>query len=141
MAVGKTSQAIDTMVRAARFNKLPIEEVEYQVKEYMAEKQVTGHLKRKTGNVLDLLRTSVMRKYTIVLWIDWLCCGLSFYGSSQYISQLGGNVFWNIALSAAVQIPGVLLCCYVIGIWGRKSTLISANIISGVALIVTGKFD
>lgn len=127
------------MTKAAKYNGLPTKRIEYEIKEYMLQNHDVDSSKQRTGNILDLLRTPVIRKYTLVLWVNWLFCGLSFFGSSQYIGQLGGNIFLNIALSAVIQIPGVLICCWTVEAWGRKTTLIFANVLCGISLIVSGE--
>lgn len=137
LAVGESEKAIQVMVKAAKCNNLQSTKIEYEVKTYM-DTQASLNMNQSKGNIFDLLRTPIMRTYSLVVWINWLFCGLSFYGSSQYIGQLGGNIFLNLAMSAFSQIPGVLFCCWIIDVWGRKKTQIVFNIFCGVILIVSG---
>lgn len=137
MAVGEIQPAVNTMIKAAKCNNLLTTDIENEAKKYVHEQSINNANQMK-GNIFDLLRTSVIRKYTIVMWVNWLFCGLSFYGSSQYIGQLGGNVFLNIAMSAFCQVPAVLFCSWIINIWGRKTTLVVFNLICGAVLIISG---
>lgn len=127
------------MKRACNRNQIPFDHIDHEVKKYMANNPCAGDAKSKTGNLLDLFRTPTIRKYTIVMWLNWLFCGLSFFGSNQYVGEIGGDVFLNIVLAASIQIPGILICCWTVEAWGRKSTVIFANVISGIFLISAGK--
>lgn len=112
------------------------------------------------ANIIDLVRTPVMRMYTLVMGFNWFLCGLCFYGVSQFIGQLGklnkkkngstfwclnnfsfqgGNIFVNVALSAVIQIPSSLFACWSTKAWGRKKTLIFANVVSGLGILLIGK--
>lgn len=53
----------------------------------------------KKANILDLLRTPNMRCKTLSMCFNWFACGLCFYGLTQYVSNFGGNVFVNVAIS------------------------------------------
>jgi hypothetical protein len=39
---------------------------------------------------------------------NWFVCGLCFFGVSQYVGETGGNIFKNVAISASLEIPGLL---------------------------------
>lgn len=125
------------MTKAARSNKLPTNNIENEVQNHMTN-QCINKTNEKKGNIFDLFRTAVIRRYTIVMWLNWLFCGLSFYGTSQYIGQLGGNVFLNIAMSAFCQVPAVIFCSWIINIWGRKATLVVFNLLCGAVLMISG---
>jgi hypothetical protein len=53
----------------------------------------------KKANVLDLFRTPNMRVKTLCMYFNWVVCGLCFYGLAQYMGQIGGNIFINVAVS------------------------------------------
>jgi hypothetical protein len=53
----------------------------------------------KKPNVLDLFRTPNMRLKTLCMYFNWIVCGLCFYGLAQYMGQVGGNIFINVAIS------------------------------------------
>jgi hypothetical protein len=33
------------------------------------------------------------------MYFNWIVCGLCFYGLAQYMGQIGGNIFINVAVS------------------------------------------
>lgn len=138
MAVGRSDEAVAIMKKASRLNRIHNDKIEQDVKEYMAINQ-NNNAVEGTGNILDLFRTPTIRKYTIVMWLNWLFVGLSFFGANQYIGQIGGNIFLNIALAALAQMPGVVICCWIVEIWGRRNTVMLGNLLGGIFLIMTGR--
>jgi hypothetical protein len=40
-----------------------------------------------------------MRLKTLCMYFNWIVCGLCFYGLAQYMGQVGGNIFINVAIS------------------------------------------
>lgn len=64
------------------------------------------------ANILDLLRTPNMRKKTLAMCFNWFACGLCFYGLTQYVSNLGGDLFVNVAVSGNHRNSSVHLQCY-----------------------------
>lgn len=126
------------MRKACHRNRIPSDGIQQDVKEYMAANQ-NNNANEGTGNLLDLLKTPTLRKYTIIMWLNWLFCGLSFFGANQYIGQIGGNIFLNIALAALAQMPGVVICCWIVEVWGRRNTVILGNLFGGALLIMAGR--
>ncbi|KAL1505919.1 hypothetical protein ABEB36_005367 [Hypothenemus hampei] len=139
LASGKQEEAIKVLERAAACSKLPTKNIRNDVVEYLNGKELLNQkIEKQKGNFIDLVRTPIMRIYTIAICFNWLVCGLCFFGVSQFIGHLGGNIFINVALSAVIQLPSTIFACWATKAWGRRKTLISANILSGVALILIG---
>lgn len=128
--------------------------IEHDVDLYLQNKD-TKTPESSKGNIIDLVRTPVMRMYTLAIGFNWFLCGLCFYGVSQFIGQLGklnnifcqkkinkyfsgGNIFINVAVSAVIQIPSTFFACWSTKAWGRKNTLIFANILAGISLLLIG---
>lgn len=135
--MGKKNEAIAILKKAAKRNKLSTDSIEDDVKEYLAHKDLK-EVEHSKGNIIDLVRTPIMRMYTIAICFNWTVCGLCFFGVSQFIGQLGGNIFINVALSAIIQIPSTLFACWATKAWGRKKTLIAGNVVAGIALLLIG---
>lgn len=88
------------------------------------------------GNVFDLFRTPNLRKKTLAVFFNWAVCGLCFYGLAQYMGEIGGNIFVNVASSGLIELPGAFLCIYLMEKFGRRNTLLSANLVTAVACIL-----
>ncbi|XP_064214230.1 organic cation transporter protein-like isoform X1 [Tribolium castaneum] len=136
LAVGRKSDAIEVLQLAARRNKRPTAPIPANVDTYMERRQLQGGA--HSGDILDLVRTPTMRTYTACIGYNWFACGLCFFGGAQYIGQLGGNIFVNIALSAVMQIPSTFFSLWAVSAWGRKYTLVFSNVLSGLSCLLIG---
>ncbi|KAF5284079.1 hypothetical protein FQA39_LY17128 [Lamprigera yunnana] len=135
LATGQTEEAIVVMEKAARSNGLPTDAIKENV---ILSTQKNTTTENKKGRILDLVRTSNMRIKTFSICFNWIVCGLCFFGGAQYMGQLGGNIFVNVALSAVIQIPGTLISVWLTKTLGRKYTLIGADILAGLSFIIIG---
>lgn len=111
---------------------MPTENIAKQLKD---SSDMLGDNTEPKENMLSLFRRKNMRMKTIYMCFDWLACGLCFFGVSQFIGQIGGNIFVNVAISAAIQVPGTLSSIAFNRIYGRKKTLFYSYILSGSTLI------
>lgn len=88
------------------------------------------------ASFLALFRTPRLRTRTIAICFNWFVCGLCFFGVSQYMSHISGNIFTNVAISASIQVPGTIMSVYANKLLGRKITLISANCVTGISCLL-----
>lgn len=130
--VGRLDEASAILTKAAKMNKLPTEKIQSELEAASKLKGTTTH----KGNALDLVRTPNMRAKTFYMCFNWFVCGLAFFGVAQYIGQTGGNIFMNVAFSAALELPGTLFCIYSMKKWGRKKTLIGSNCLTGICMLL-----
>lgn len=138
LADGRQEEAIKVLEKAANHNKLPTKNIKGDVEEYLQHKSNVQKSETRKGHIMDLIRTPIMRMYTIAICFNWIVCGLCFFGVSQFIGQLAGNIFLNVALSAIIQLPSTLFACWSTKAWGRRKTLIVANVVAGVSLLLCG---
>lgn len=133
LAVGKSEQAIQVMEKAAHHNRLPTASIKSDVNSYMQKQEASP---QEAGKVLDLVRTPNMRNKTFCISFNWIVCGLCFFGVAQYIGQLGGNIFINVAFSAVIQIPGTFFSIWCMKALGRRYTLMGANVLAGCSCLL-----
>lgn len=138
LAGGKKEEAIAILEKAAKHNGLPTKNIRTDVTEYLDRRGDPTQVENRKGNILDLIRTPIMRMYTVAICFNWLVCGLCFFGVSQFIGHLGGNIFLNVALSAVIQLPSTFFACWATKAWGRRNTLIAANVLAGISLFLIG---
>lgn len=67
---------------------------------------------------------------------NWLACSYCFYGVSQYVGQLSGNVFINVASSASVTLLGTVLAIGIVKIIGRKTIVIVFHLLCAICLFI-----
>lgn len=135
--MGRVEDATKLLEKAASKNGKSTENIRIDLAK-MQERKTEACAK---GNFFDLFRTKNIRMKTICMNFNWFVCGMCFFGVSQYVGETGGNVFKNVALSALFELPGTILCIFLLKYWGRKPTLIAANLICGVSMIAIAFID
>lgn len=134
--VGRVDDAADVLIKAAKMNRLPTDTILTDLKVHKANSNTTtSSVEHSKGNILDLFRTPNMRKKTICICFNWFVCGLAFFGVAQYIGQAGGDIFTNVAISAALELPGTIVSIYTMKRFGRKITLIASNTLTGLSML------
>lgn len=135
LTAGRTDEAIKILEKAAKTNQLPTANIRDEVTGFYAQKKLeTDH--QQKGNMMDLVRTPNMLNKTVCMCFNWIVCGICFFGVAQFMGQLGGDIFLNVALSAAVQIPGTFISIWTMNTWGRRNTLMASNALTGAACIL-----
>lgn len=135
LSVGKTEKAIKVLEGVQRFNRKPYDHVRPLVEKYQSQRALVLTTHRK-GTFKDLFRTKKLSIITLVLWINLFCNNLSYYGLAQYVGGLGGNLYWDYAISASMQIPGMIIQVFMNNFMGRKMVIISTNIMAVILLLV-----
>ncbi|XP_013173239.1 PREDICTED: organic cation transporter protein-like isoform X1 [Papilio xuthus] len=130
---GKAKEAAVIMETAAKRNGLPTDEIATTTQKIAAG---LSNADEEHASFLALFRTPKLRARTIAICFNWFVCGLCFFGVSQYIGHVSGDIFSNVAVSAAIQVPGTLISIYANRVLGRKVTLISANCVTGLSCLL-----
>lgn len=132
ITVGRPTEAVEILERAAYRNGLPTENIKDRVTTYIEK----SDLKPQTGgNILLLVKTPNLRKRSFCICVNWLVTGMCFFGVAQYIGHLGGNMFLNVAISAVVQIPGTVISIFAVEKLGRKRTLVGSSTVTGISCL------
>ncbi|XP_030627340.1 solute carrier family 22 member 2 [Chanos chanos] len=90
-----------------------------------------------TASFMDLVRTPNMRKQTFILMFNWFTSAVVYQGLIMRLGILGGNVYVDFIISAAVEFPAALLILFTIERIGRRIPFATANIVSGAACFIT----
>ncbi|CAG9787712.1 unnamed protein product [Diatraea saccharalis] len=133
LTAGKTEEAAKIMKVAAKRNNLPTDSIQSTTQKLAVE---VSNKNEEHASFLALFRTPRLRARTLAICFNWFVCGLCFFGVSQYIGHVSGNIFTNVAISASIQVPGTLVSIYANKILGRKITLISSNCVTGLSCLL-----
>lgn len=133
--IGKIDESAKVLEKVAAFNKRPTDSIKMDLEKYAVS---TNSSKKEVakGNMFDLVRTPNMRGKTIYICFNWLVCGMCFFGVAQYIGESHGNIFQNVMVSAAFELPGTILCIFTMKKLGRKWTLIASNTVTGICMLL-----
>ncbi|MFQ5950632.1 MAG: MFS transporter [Candidatus Geothermarchaeales archaeon] len=125
---GKESEAREVLRKVAAQNA-----VEIDVGEISAEA-------RTTKFTVSALWTSRFVKTTFMLWVAWFTISIGFYGVAIWLPSILAErlqvpfhrAFWFVFLMALAQLPGYFSAAYLIEKIGRKWTLGSYLVASGL---------
>ncbi|GAB0094985.1 organic cation transporter protein [Sergentomyia squamirostris] len=134
VAVGRLDEATTILTKAAEMNKLPTDGIRKNIDATLKTKS-DDDAQMSRGNIVDLVRTPNMRIKTLVMCFNWFVCGIAFFGVAQYIGHTSGDIFVNVAISAALTLPGTVIGIYCMKSWGRKYTLIASNALCGISML------
>ena len=89
-----------------------------------------------TWGIMFTNKTLISR--TWIMLLDWGIVALVYYGAGLSSTLLGGNIFLNFFLVAAVEVAANIFIVLVINSWGRKASLVFGFLISGIGCCVLG---
>lgn len=130
---GRIDEATQVILKAAQVNGIDLsengiddvhEEVHKMYTNIVSSSGNTnGDAKLKSKSAVDLFRTPVMRRNSIVMCFNWFVIVFIYYSLSLNVQDLGGNMYVNFFISGVVEFPSILLCIYALRVAGRRSIL------------------
>lgn len=113
-------------------NKLPTANIRSKVQYYQ---RTISRQHVEKGQLIDLFRTPNLRKYIIAMAFNWLSASYCYYGLLQYIGDMGGDIFVNVASSTTVTLAGSLIAIPIVKIIGRRTKVLACNITCFLCLL------
>lgn len=92
--------------------------------------------KKKETSVLELFRTPNIRLYTIATAFIWMFCSTTYYGISQFMGMLEGNLYIIIVIAAACHVPGILVVVVATKYFKRRISVICSLTVAALSLLV-----
>uniref|UniRef100_A0A4W5RHF6 Solute carrier family 22 member 13a n=1 Tax=Hucho hucho TaxID=62062 RepID=A0A4W5RHF6_9TELE len=83
------------------------------------------------GGILILIRSPVLRKYFFTITLAWISLNLSYYCLSFNVGNFGLNIFLTQLMFGLTEIPGHILCIFILEYLGRKISLMSTLLTGG----------
>lgn len=114
-------------------NSLPTEGLSEKILLHQA--QITQNQLEK-GTIVDLFRKPNLRKNLFIMSFNWFVCGFCYYGVSQYVSHLSGNIFINVAATGGVTVCSIFISIILMKCLGRKTVVIISSILCGTCLLI-----
>lgn len=101
MAVGREKEALRILEGAARRNGREVSAIKEVVQRLRPDRQdINGDRK---ATLADLMRSPNLRRNTLSLFLCWFLAGLSFYGFSQSLGKVGGNIFITTVIAGETE--------------------------------------
>lgn len=136
LAVGRQRRACEVLQKGANINKIKDVDIPDLVRQHCLHQNSKKTESDHKASFVDMFRTPNMRIKSLSIFFNWIVCGMGLFGMSQYVGQVGGDIFINFAVSGAIQVPGNFVAWWAMNRLGRKVTLISSNIIAGMAALL-----
>nr|XP_046260941.1 solute carrier family 22 member 5-like isoform X2 [Scatophagus argus] len=92
--------------------------------------------KTESLGFLDLLRTTNIRKITLMLWLMWFSLSVSYFGLSFNMSSLYGNPFLNYFLVTVVELPAYTASWLAARYLPRRLSFICFTLLGSLALLL-----
>ncbi|KAI5646030.1 sugar transporter domain-containing protein [Phthorimaea operculella] len=107
ITVGRKKEAIEILTYIAKKNNRPTDNIVTLVN--IIDKETKCENSDRHGSYMDLFKTPKIRKYTIVNGLMWMCCAHAYFGATQYIGRLNGNLYLNVLITGVMYIPALML--------------------------------
>ncbi|XP_072167135.1 organic cation transporter protein-like [Diadema setosum] len=110
---------------------------EYSIDTLQSTADSDRHFEERHHTLIDLFRTTLMRKLSIIMIFVWFVNSVIYYGLSLNTDSLVGNPYLNFFISGAVEVPAYILAVLVVRWIGRRLPLCIFHIVGGVACVTT----
>ncbi|OWF46968.1 organic cation transporter protein-like [Mizuhopecten yessoensis] len=146
VASNKYTEAEQAARTAAKINNITLPEflfnrevtsVETHTEGQSQEALVRARALVKKYTILDLFKTPKLRRYTLILLYLWAANSLSYFGILFATPNLHGNLFLNLGISGAVEIPALFICMWTMQVYGRRRPHVVFLLLCGVMNIIT----
>ncbi|XP_060073610.1 organic cation transporter protein-like [Ylistrum balloti] len=143
VATEKYTEAEQVARTAAKVNNITLPDSLFSVgdetntEEQSDEGLVNERTLAKKYTLLDLFKTPKLRRYTLILLYLWAANSLSYFGILFSTPNLHGNLFLNLGISGAVEIPAQFICMWTMQVYGRRRPHIVFLLLCGIMNITT----
>lgn len=139
----KYDRAIETVERAAKMNKIELSQRTFNIiaakcKAVDGERASVDGQDGKNGDHLKHVLTSpqLLVRFGICIF-GWITTTFITYGMSVSSVSLPGDKYWNFSITTLATVPAIIVSYFTLTYLGRKVTLCSSMILSGITIIAS----
>ncbi|XP_064549861.1 organic cation transporter-like protein isoform X2 [Drosophila montana] len=132
----KYDKAMTCLKRVAKINGRQLDDSVYA--QFIADCKLSQQNTKTTPNLLDLFKTTRLRRNTFILFFKSMVITLCYDAVSRNVQGLGISPFVMFSLSATTILPACLILIALQDRIGRKAMASSSLLLSGVFISVTG---
>lgn len=116
-------------------NKLSKNEIKTFLDSYTSEDNAKQQ-SESNGSLLEVFKSKTLLIRLIICCFTWICCNFPYYGLTIHSVALSKDLYRNFIFTALIEIPAYLVTYVLLDRLGRRKTLCSALILSGIACIL-----
>lgn len=136
LATGRVDECKDAIKKIMKFNHIEKEIIIHEEKDETSSK----------ASFLDLFRTPMIRRNTIVISLAWFALGTLYFGLSLHMPEFKANIYLIFFLSGLVEIPADVIPFVLLNRFGRRPNIAFHYIVGGLLCMATaavplGQFD
>ncbi|XP_067231618.1 organic cation/carnitine transporter 2 [Chanodichthys erythropterus] len=131
LAQGRVLESEAIVREAAKKNKVTAPEVIFSASEVKEDSSQNSQY-----SMLDVLRTSEIRKTTFMCLLLWMAINIGYFGLSLNTTNLSGDPFLNCFLSAVTEVPAYIVSTFLLKSCPRRPVLSAFLIIGGGFLLL-----
>ncbi|XP_068750437.1 organic cation transporter protein-like [Montipora capricornis] len=138
IAKNRLEEAHQLLLNYAKKNGKQVDstQLKHAIQEFKKEADKNRCETRKSYGILDMIRTTKLRKRTIICGFNWFVNALVFFGISLNVGNLAGDMYLNFFILSIVELPGSLLMWFFMARFGRRITYASFMVFGGLAGIL-----
>ncbi|XP_076352312.1 organic cation transporter protein-like [Tachypleus tridentatus] len=129
------TDAEDAIKKFLSANKLSVSNLDHTMK-ILEAKIEAEKTKKSTLTVLDLFKTPRLRRRTIEITFVTFTISFLYYGLTFDSARLGGSIYINLLISAAVEIPVCIVLPLVVKFVKRKPSMILSFVVTCVSCVL-----
>ncbi|XP_045764037.1 organic cation transporter protein-like [Maniola jurtina] len=129
----RIDESVVVMEKFASFIGTSRENIRNQIKEYHANHSPKARRRIKIWHVFCHKKLGLNFFYMSVIYF---LCGMGYYGVSQYIGKMSGDIHVNVAISGAMLLPGTIAAVFLLKLLNRRTFLMSTIFLSGLFMII-----
>ncbi|XP_072030477.1 solute carrier family 22 member 15-like [Amphiura filiformis] len=118
LSKGRIREAEDILLAMGRRNGRDISRENLALSNFTTQKPRN---EEGAKNVWRVFTTPIMRNRILILMCLWAICTLVYYGLTMGSSNLGGNMYTNVAVSGLIETPAIYLVGLLSDRYGRKA--------------------
>lgn len=128
--IGKRNEAVKILTKITNKN-IKENEITFAIEEKGSYSELFTNYSKRVFAMLAAWCALNYTYYGLFLWLPNVLAILNLYGN---------NIWFFLSLTFIFQIPGYLSAMYLVEKWGRKSTLVTYLLLSGISGIAMGIF-
>lgn len=126
-------KAAIVMEKVSKFNRLSNPTIKEEIEVYHASHAIKT---RRKVNFWQIFQHRRLTSNLLCMSFIYFVCGMGYYGVSQYIGKMSGDIHVNVAVSGALLLPGTIAALFLLRILKRRPFLMATTFLSGVFMVI-----